>query len=236
MDHSSKFNQCTVQFASSSEESIDCSEGEFIDTDEEEFSAEELDINTSQRLLTFACKISKDIFVYFNNKMDSEDHCDIYENKFTNIASGRDMYYADLLAMAHYGENADSGGITKLANKREKTNRSSKCDWPCSGRRNPDLGLGPLSELFEHLTKNQMVLNEKRFIPQRRDQNYLEIPQLQEYDKNPLILQDNVDINNFYSEFNKVENMDLCDILENWSSENLNDSFTSHFLNFIAGQ
>ncbi|XP_023220253.1 uncharacterized protein LOC111622149 [Centruroides sculpturatus] len=210
------------------EESLGSSEEDFIDTDEEEFSCEEQEsISTSHKLLSFAYKISKDIFMHFHSKTDNEDHCDVYENKFSNTISGRDLYYADLLAVARHGENAE----TSIKCKKIEKNHS-RCDWPCSGIMNPDLGLGPLSELFEHLDRNP---NARIISPPSQDQNYLEIPQLQQYEKSQLALQDSIDANNLYSELNKIEN-DLSDILENWTSENLSDSFSSHFLNFIAGQ
>ncbi|GAB1609810.1 Hypothetical predicted protein [Argonauta hians] len=121
--------------------------------------------NVSKQLIDFADLISADIQKFFGRKSGDEDSCDIYEDKWISNKSGRELYYADLLRIAH-GENTDSrrssskqsATIAKATTSSAVSERQSSVvvdnKDKFSGRLNKSLGLGPLNELFEFGLRN----------------------------------------------------------------------------------
>lgn len=55
-------------------------------------------------LLNFVQTVTRDLHNMFARNKGSEDYCDIYEERFKTSLSGRELYYADLLALASNSE------------------------------------------------------------------------------------------------------------------------------------
>lgn len=102
----------------------------------------------TQKLLSFADMINADIKKFFGKKKD-EESCDIYEDKWVTTKSGRELYYADLLRIAH-GENFDSKSAKELFSLPDSPNEIIENRNNFSGKMDTKLGLGPLNELFEY--------------------------------------------------------------------------------------
>lgn len=108
------------------------------------------DDDAIKKLLDFSKMINKDIQKYFGPKND-DDWCDIYEDKFTQVKSGTELYYKDILKVAQNGDNSTSGddiigqvngsSMTLYVLGRVAVSQSQ-------GRMNVSAGLGPLEELF----------------------------------------------------------------------------------------
>lgn len=129
--------------------------------------------DVTKQLLDFAEMINADIKKFFGQKPGEEDSCDIYEDKWISSKSGRELYYADLLRIAH-GESIE----TKCKSTRDKVSSSSYTVTPStssaqaaftadnkdkfSGRLNKALGLGPLNELFEYGLRGFLSVNKSR--------------------------------------------------------------------------
>ncbi|XP_013381939.1 uncharacterized protein LOC106152765 [Lingula anatina] len=142
---------------------------EFTDEEEETFSDEDLERalnateqknnDATQKLLNFAEMVNKDIQKFFGQKKDVEDACDIYQDKWTSGKSGRELYYADLLKIAHGYDSEDNPKPSKKS-KRSSSNdfvelQSSKgSEQEFTGKMDKKIGMGPLNELFEYGLRN----------------------------------------------------------------------------------
>ena len=131
--------------------------------------------DVAKQLLDFAETINSDIKKFFGRKPGEEDSCDIYEDKWVSSKSGRELYYADLLRIAH-GESIE----TKSKSSKDSSSPSSYAVTPStsseqchaafnadnkdkfSGRVNKSLGLGPLNELFEYGLRDFLSINKSR--------------------------------------------------------------------------
>ncbi|KAK7112236.1 hypothetical protein V1264_011717 [Littorina saxatilis] len=101
----------------------------------------------TRQLLQFADMVNTDIQKFFGRKKGDEDSCDVYEDKWTAIKSGRELYYADLLKMAQ-GDFGDSKSSKSKSRHKDadipEDNRNS-----FSGKADTSKGLGGLKDLFE---------------------------------------------------------------------------------------
>ena len=105
---------------------------------------ESLDNDVIGSLLKFAENVNCDIQKYFGRRKNDSDSCDIYEDKWTSGKSGRELYYAELLRIAH-GENSENKSAK--ASSSRTLNKTIKDEY--TGKVNKEAGLGPLNELFE---------------------------------------------------------------------------------------
>ncbi|XP_076310136.1 uncharacterized protein LOC143225146 [Tachypleus tridentatus] len=108
--------------------------------------------NQKNDLISYMQNASEKLTFYLKRNLGREDYCDVYENKFQVNVSGLALYHADLLAVAQVNDERESLKTSKR--KSTIVFDNNLCDWPCSGKCNPELGLGPLGELFEIVFKN----------------------------------------------------------------------------------
>ena len=115
----------------------------------------------TKQLLNFADMVNTDIQKFFGRKKGEEDSCDIYEDKWTTTKSGRELYYLDLMKIAH-GEDkgnksTSSSPLLDISDsvRETKDNRNSY-----TGKLDEKLGVGPLNELFEYGLRN-FIFNKK---------------------------------------------------------------------------
>ncbi|KAL8561219.1 hypothetical protein ACOMHN_024476 [Nucella lapillus] len=103
----------------------------------------------TRQLLTFADRVSADITKVFGRKKGDEDSCDVYEDKWTVTKSGRELYYADLLRIAHgdFGDSKSPSSKTSSKHKNAEVSEDNRHSF--TGRADLSLGLGPLGELFD---------------------------------------------------------------------------------------
>ena len=102
----------------------------------------------AQQLLHFAEMVNKDIQKYFGKRkaVDDVDHDaeDVCKDRFASGKSGRELYYADLLKVAHGGgDNSTDLNQEPQKKQPERIIISNKDGYW-------DNKLGPLGELFEH--------------------------------------------------------------------------------------
>ncbi|XP_022246762.1 uncharacterized protein LOC111086788 [Limulus polyphemus] len=103
-------------------------------------------------LITYMQTVSEKLTFYLKRNEGNEDYCEVYENKYQVNVSGLALYHADLLAMAQVNDETKSLKTSKR--KSQIVFDNNLCDWPCSGKCNPELGLGPLGELFKTVFGN----------------------------------------------------------------------------------
>lgn len=101
----------------------------------------------TQRLLNFADMVNQDIKKFFGRKKDDES-CDIYEDKWVATKSGRELYYADLLRIAH-GESVELNKTIKNMSSQNSPNNNNDSKYRYTGKMDTKAGLGPLNELFD---------------------------------------------------------------------------------------
>lgn len=114
------------------------------------------------QLLEFSRAISKDIQKYFGRKND-DDWCDIYEDKFKSVKSGRELYYRDLLRVAQHGGKPQDEVHDRKEHKLIMYVEDRRSKTP-DGKMVLNAGLGPLAELFEVMPKDcpeTSICNEK---------------------------------------------------------------------------
>ncbi len=97
----------------------------------------------TKQLLDFAQNVNTDIQKYFGRRKD-EDSCDIYADKWMSKRSGRELYLADILRIAQGGDNGDEPKTPGKELKKAKIEHSGQLD--------KKQGLGPLEELFAHIS------------------------------------------------------------------------------------
>lgn len=101
----------------------------------------------TQRLLNFADMVNQDIQKFFGRKKD-EESCDIYEDKWVTTKSGRELYYADLLRIAH-GDSVELNKTIKEMALPTSPNNNNETKYKYTGKMDMKVGLGPLNELFD---------------------------------------------------------------------------------------
>lgn len=150
----------------------DCDD--FLDDDDE--SDWENQPESTTQLLNFAAAATSDIQRYFGRNKGNEDFCDVFEDKFKTMKSGRELYYADLLALAQFGDNSDAkpnslsqgtNSVTKpleiiLPTHTIYTSHGNPipCRLPHEGHLQSHVGLGPFQELFDSVLRDSLIKDE----------------------------------------------------------------------------
>lgn len=83
-------------------------DSEDVDSAEEYESVFDTEPDDPTKLLDFVQIVTRDLHGMFSRNKGSEDYCDIYEERFKTTLSGRELYYADLLALASNSEAPSS--------------------------------------------------------------------------------------------------------------------------------
>ncbi|XP_053326608.1 protein PERCC1 [Spea bombifrons] len=109
--------------------------------------ADESESEMTIQLLKFSELINSDIQRYFGqkNKEDDPDSCNIYEDFHTPCLSGQEMYYQDLMKMAHSRHHDKGDSFSPLTPPTELDHKILKT---ICNKEDPKK-LGPLSELFD---------------------------------------------------------------------------------------
>ena len=92
--------------------------------------------------------VNQDIKKFFRRKKD-EESCDIYEDKWVTTKSGRELYYADLLRIAH-GESVELNKTIKEITLPTSPNNNNDTKYKYTGKMDMKVGLGPLNELIAY--------------------------------------------------------------------------------------
>ena len=162
-------------------------EEDFEDVDEDDMSdsdSEELQLSYEQfrksirhpdvtsQLLNFADSVSGDIRKFFGRAKDQDDSCDVYEDKWKTMKSGRELYYMDLLRIAQGDSDPSSKRNREKDNNSSVSSPSSSSLSPredldnrskFSGKRDDNVGMGGLADLFDFGLKH--FLHDKKQKP-----------------------------------------------------------------------
>ncbi|XP_070579818.1 protein PERCC1-like [Ptychodera flava] len=116
---------------------------------EEETTTADIGPNVTQQLLSFAEMVNGDIQKYFGRKADSEDSCNIYEDRFSMGKSGRELYYADLLKIAQNGDPTLDELRPRQSGSDKNKKRTVVVNSNHENHKGKGKSLGPFNELFE---------------------------------------------------------------------------------------
>lgn len=155
-------------------------EDDYEDEEDDEDSGEKWNQQpeSPSKLLAFASGVTNDLQSYFARNKNNDDFCEVFENKYKLIKSGRELYYADLLMVAQYGDGNGKGKTSKekpLASKSAKmvkqtatthtitasNGRLTPCLLPHRGTLNSELGLGPYQELFDSVLREPLIVKDE---------------------------------------------------------------------------
>lgn len=168
----------------------DVDDDEFLEEEYAEAYREQMIPDSPTRLLGFIRKMTLDIQDRLARNKGQEDYCDVYEERFKTTLSGRELYYADLLALA---SNSEAPSLEKRSHKAKdglkykerqslashnnhttnnilrqcivtchNSGKSIPCGLPHRGQEMKAVGLGPLEELFPLDPSKENMLNRSR--------------------------------------------------------------------------
>lgn len=176
---------------------------------------EEKSPDITQRLLNFADMVNQDIKKFFGRKKD-EESCDIYEDKWVTTKSGRELYYADLLRIAH-GDSVELNKHLKEITSPISPNNNNDSKYRYTGKMDTKAGLGPLNELFDFgLRKLKKVKRPPKFDKKIEDSVPMQHRKLPEsFWKEPGT---NIDSRmNGLNALNSSRAPDFSDLLQSWA-------------------
>lgn len=120
MDYFYETEEDTCESESENEMMDDMYYDEDDDEDDDEYGNLETHVKPDDPsvLLNFVQNVTRDIQNLFARNKGMEDFCDVYEERFKTTLTGRELYYAELLALASNDDATSSG-------RGHKRNRSS---------------------------------------------------------------------------------------------------------------
>ncbi|XP_077980101.1 protein PERCC1-like [Glandiceps talaboti] len=147
-----------------SEEETDIEDIEDYDESDGGEPVGDVEQNVTKQLLSFAEMVNTDIQKYFGRKKDSDDSCNIYEDRFSTGKSGRELYYADLLKIAQAGDplSDELKPRSRAKDDDRKKKRTVVVNTDYVDLKGKSKSIGPLNELFDfaigkHVAESRIV-------------------------------------------------------------------------------